>query len=87
MQEGKSGRILRRPQQDYPAATVDQFCTAVLTEALAAVGPAAREEIFALFPELMTRDYRPHPARNLPSGRLARRLAVRHLRNGKALVM
>jgi glycerate-2-kinase len=31
MQEGKSGRILRRPQQDYPAATVDQFCTAVLT--------------------------------------------------------
>ena len=56
-------------------------------EALAAVGPAAREEIFALFPELMTRDYRPHPARSLPSGRLARRLAVRHLRNGKALVM
>ena len=31
MQEGKSGRILRRPQQDYPAATVDQFCTAVLS--------------------------------------------------------
>ena len=30
MQEGKSGRILLRPQQDYPAATVDQFCTAVL---------------------------------------------------------
>ena len=32
MQEGKSGRILRRPQQDYPAATVDQFCTAVLNQ-------------------------------------------------------
>jgi DNA-binding transcriptional ArsR family regulator len=31
MQEGKSGRILLRPQQDYPAATVDQFCTAVDT--------------------------------------------------------
>lgn len=30
-QEGKSGRILLRPQQDYPAATVVQFCTAVLT--------------------------------------------------------
>lgn len=31
MQEGKSGRILLRPQQDYPTATVDQFCTAVPT--------------------------------------------------------
>lgn len=31
MQEGQSGRFLRRPQQDYPAATVADFCTAVLT--------------------------------------------------------
>jgi hypothetical protein len=29
--EEQSGRFLRRPQQDYPAATVADFCTAVLT--------------------------------------------------------
>ena len=29
--EEQSGRFLRRPQQDYPAATVAEFCTAVLT--------------------------------------------------------
>ena len=28
--EEQSGRFLRRPQQDYPAATVAEFCTAVL---------------------------------------------------------
>ena len=28
--KGKSGRLLRRPQPDHPAATVDEFCTAVL---------------------------------------------------------
>ena len=32
--EGQSGRFLRRPQQDYPAATVAEFCTAVLTAAM-----------------------------------------------------
>ena len=30
MHEEQSGRFLRRPQQDYPAATVADFCTAVL---------------------------------------------------------
>lgn len=29
LQEGKSGQIILRPQQDYPAATMDQFCIAV----------------------------------------------------------
>ena len=29
--KGKSGRLLRRPQQDYPAATVVEYCSAVLT--------------------------------------------------------
>ncbi|CUH40507.1 hypothetical protein JSE7799_03241 [Jannaschia seosinensis] len=29
--EGKGGRLLRRPQQAHPAATVADFCTAVLT--------------------------------------------------------
>jgi len=30
-QEEQNGRFLHRPQQDYPAATVAEFCTAVLT--------------------------------------------------------
>ena len=30
MHEEQSGRFLRRPQQDYPAATVADFCTTVL---------------------------------------------------------
>ncbi len=29
--KGQSGRLLRRPQQDYPAAPVADFCTAVLS--------------------------------------------------------
>jgi hypothetical protein len=28
--EEQSGRFLHRPQQDYPAATLADFCTAVL---------------------------------------------------------
>ncbi|MDO7837617.1 hypothetical protein Q4610_21530, partial [Sphingobium sp. HBC34] len=27
----QGGRLLRRPQQDYPAATVVEYCSAVLT--------------------------------------------------------
>lgn len=54
-------------------------------EALKSVGPAAREEILTLFPEL--RDGAEYaPARPLTSGRLARKLAVRHAQNGKPLV-
>ncbi|CUH39342.1 hypothetical protein JSE7799_02066 [Jannaschia seosinensis] len=34
--EGKGGRLLRRPQQAHPAATVADFCTAVLTQPVAA---------------------------------------------------
>ena len=30
VRKGKSGRLLRRPQPDHPAATVDEFCTAAL---------------------------------------------------------
>ena len=32
VRKGKSGRLLRRPQPDHPAATVDEFCTAVLSQ-------------------------------------------------------
>lgn len=31
LDEEQSGRFLRRPKQDYPAATVAEFCTAILT--------------------------------------------------------
>ncbi|WP_149766570.1 Hint domain-containing protein [Paracoccus thiocyanatus] len=54
--------------------------------ALQSVGKAAREEILALFPELLTADYQPEPARTLVSGRQGRRLAVRHAQNQKPLI-
>ncbi|MFB2531728.1 Hint domain-containing protein [Paracoccus sp. p3-h83] len=55
-------------------------------EALKSVGAAARDEILAIFPELADRDYQAIPARTLASGRMGRKLAVRHIQNGKALV-
>lgn len=55
-------------------------------EALKAVGSAAREEILALFPSLADHDYAAVPARALASGRMARRLAVRHRQNAMTLV-
>lgn len=56
-------------------------------EALKSVGQAARAEIFALFPELADRDDAPAAARPLVSGRMGRRLAVRHAQHRKPLVM
>ena len=56
------------------------------TEALKSVGAAAREEIFAIFPELRDGDVERVGARMLTSGRLGRRLAVRHAENRKPLV-
>lgn len=55
-------------------------------EALNSVGEAARQEILAIFPELRENDYRPIAARHLASGRQARKLAVRHVQNRRALV-
>ncbi|MDO5648201.1 Hint domain-containing protein [Paracoccus sp. (in: a-proteobacteria)] len=55
-------------------------------EALKTVSDAAREEIFALFPQLRDHDYEPETARHFASGRMARKLAVRHARNAKPLV-
>jgi len=54
-------------------------------EALKSVSAAAREEIFALFPQLVE-GTRPPTARPLVSGRQARRLAERISMNGKTLV-
>ncbi|WP_240544642.1 Hint domain-containing protein [Paracoccus sp. AK26] len=55
-------------------------------QALRGVGHAARAEIFALFPELERLTGLPPSARELASGRMARKLAMRHLQNGKPLV-
>ena len=54
-------------------------------QAIQAVGKAAREEIFALFPELRDGAERP-AARRLLSGREGRRLAVRHVQHQRQLV-
>ncbi len=56
-------------------------------QALKSVGAAARAEIFALFPELQDHDYTSPAARQLLSGRQARKLAVRHIQNDKPLMM
>jgi len=56
------------------------------TEVLRSVGQAALEEIFTIFTELENFEGDPVPARALASGRMGRRLIVRHLRHGKQLV-
>ena len=55
-------------------------------EALKAVSPAAREEILTLFPELASPEHIPASARLLPSGRMGRKLASRHLKKRRPLV-
>lgn len=51
-----------------------------------AVGRAAHDEIFALFPKLRDRDYVPKGARVLASGRMGRRLPMRHSQHRRPLV-
>lgn len=55
-------------------------------QALKFVGPAARAEIFEIFPHLAELDYEARSARPLASGRMGRRLAHRHIQNNKMLV-
>lgn len=57
-------------------------------EALKAMSPAARDEIFAIFPELKDQEAQlaSTPARTLAPGSGARRLAARHNKNASALV-
>lgn len=55
-------------------------------EALRSISRAARDEIFALFPQLTRKSWAPQAARLLASGRAARQLAKRHAQNHKALV-
>lgn len=54
-------------------------------EALNAIDSDATEELLTLFPELR-HGVRPVPARPLASGRLGRKLAMRHQRNSKPLM-
>lgn len=53
-------------------------------EALKGIGEAAAKELLTLFPELAD-DTAPVPARTLTSGRMGRKLTMRHLQNVKPL--
>lgn len=56
-------------------------------QAMKSVGPAALEEIVAIFPELSDDSKLPvPPARMLATGRQGRKLAMRHHQNNRALV-
>ncbi|MDT1063914.1 Hint domain-containing protein [Paracoccus sp. CPCC 101403] len=55
-------------------------------QALKSVGPAAVQEIYQLFPELRNLDHVPSAARQLLSGREARKLAVRLAQNHRPVV-
>lgn len=54
LHEEQSGRFLRRPKQDYPAATVAEFCTAVLTRLVGAILMEQSEEWAAQRARYMT---------------------------------
>ena len=54
--------------------------------ALDAMGPEARSEVLALFPELATRDARERTARPIPQPERQERLARRHVKNAKPLL-
>ncbi|HEY0275191.1 MAG TPA: Hint domain-containing protein, partial [Paenirhodobacter sp.] len=55
-------------------------------QALKSVGRAAVEEIFAIFPDLRSRDYTPTAARILVSGRQGRKMIMRHIQHKRGLV-
>lgn len=54
--------------------------------ALEAILPAARTEIFTLFPELEGGGHSPRPALPIPAGKLQKKLVARHAANKKPLI-
>ena len=52
-------------------------------EALKALSPEAREEIFALFPEITRPEHHPEPASLIPCGKQQKHLVNRHIKNRK----
>lgn len=56
-------------------------------QTLKSVGAEALDEIFAIFPELERQSQDPEPARLLANGRMGRRIAARHAKNNKPLIM
>lgn len=56
-------------------------------QAMKSLGSSARQEIFSLFPELREDDHEAVSARTLASGRMARKLAVRHRQNEHPLYL
>ncbi len=55
-------------------------------EALKALSVQAREEIFALFPEMAEPDYLPIAARPFPAGKKQKQLVERHKKNSRELL-
>lgn len=55
-------------------------------QALSAIGPAARDEILTLFPELAEEGFAAEAARVLVPGRQGRSLAMRHAQHGRTLL-
>ena len=55
-------------------------------EALKAIAPEAREEVLSLFPELNRSDYKPAYIRQMPIGKLQKRLIERHHKNHALLL-
>ncbi|WP_282029413.1 hypothetical protein, partial [Paracoccus marcusii] len=75
------GRLLRRPQQDHPAATVADFCTAVLIRGM--IGVIHRTEVQIDMPPAMQGLWERATADGLPLEALHRRITAELLLTGR----
>ncbi|MDA8584680.1 Hint domain-containing protein [Rhodobacteraceae bacterium] len=55
-------------------------------EALKAVSPAARDELFEIFPDIASQDFFPEAAAIIPPGKDQKKLIARHLKNQKPIL-
>jgi len=55
-------------------------------EALKALAPEVREEIFAIIPEAIVQASKLYPARLIPSNAVQNKIVLRHLKNQKSLL-